>query len=345
MNLQRQVGVVLRSLPLLAAAALLTALPVYYQVNAQARVYQASSMLLVGQALQDANPDYLGLEVSRTLAGTYAWLVSTDGQLERVIDRLGLDQTPESLRPMVDATVREADSVITISARDQDPGRAAAIADAAAAELIAMAPTIDEGSQRAAVQADLTAMRADIDRTQARLDSLLGLGSPTAAQQAEIERLRGQLVDMRSTYTGLLGYGSDGGANSLTLIQPAVIPTASVEPRPLYFALVAAMTGLILAVALVFLLEWRDDRLRGGQQVEEITGLPVLAAIPNVSKGRGGPWLYEVGSAAWNAVDALRIATDSLVPQHDLSSIVVVSPSAYARLGKTVVEDESEMSA
>lgn len=329
MNLQRQLGVVLRSLPLVAAGALLTALPVYYFVSGQPRVYQASSMLIVGQALQDANPDYLGLEVSRNLAGTYAWLVGTDAQLQRVIDRLGLDQTPDTLGPAIKATVREADSVITIAVRDQDPALAAAIADAAAAELIAIAPTIDEGSERGAVQADIASVRADIDRSQARLDSLLGLENPTPAQQAEIERLRNQLLDLRSTYTGLLGYASDGGTNSLTLIQSAVVPTASVEPRPLYFALVAAATGLIAAIALVFVLEWRDDRLRGGQEVEEVSGLAILGAIPNVGKGKSGPLLYDVGSAAWDAADALRIGIDSLVPSSELSSLAVVSPEPH----------------
>jgi capsular exopolysaccharide synthesis family protein len=216
--------------------------------------------------------------------------------------------------------------VITISARDQDPVRAAAIADAAAAQLIAAAPTIDDTGDPGAVQADLASLRADIDRTQSRLDDLLGRESPTAAQQAEIERLRAQLLALRSTYTGLLGYAANGGANRLTLIQPAVVPTASVEPRPLYFALVAAVTGLLVAVALAFLLEWRDDRLRDGREVEEAAGLPVLGAIPNVGRGKGGPSLYDVGSPAWDAADALRIGIDSLVPRSELSSITIVSP-------------------
>ncbi len=254
MNLQRQIAAILRSLPLIAAGALLAGLPVYQLVSGQPRVYEASSTVLVGQALTDANPDYLGLEVSRNLAGTYAWLAGTDGQLQRVIDELGLDTTPEALRSRIQATVRESDSVITISARDQDPARAAAIADAAAAPLIAAAPPGDDSGDQGAVQSDLASLRADIDRTRSRLDDLLGLESPTVAQQAEIERLRGQLLALRSTYSGLLGYAVDGGANRLTLIQAAVVPTVSVEPRPLYFARGAAVTGLLVAVALAFVL-------------------------------------------------------------------------------------------
>lgn len=326
MNLQRQIGVILRSLPLIAAGALLTALPVYYMVNGQPRVYQASATIMVGQALNDANPDYLGLEVSRNLAGTYAWLMGQEAQLQRVIERLGLDMTPESLGSMIEATVRESDSVITITARDQDPSRAAAIADAAAAELIAVAPTVEDDVERTAVQQDIASLRADIARSQTRLEALLGLETPTAAQRTEIDRLRNELLALRSTYTGLLGYAADGGANSLTLLQPAVVPTSSVEPRPLYFTLVAAVAGLLVAVALAFVLEWRGDRLRSGQELEEVTGLSVLGAIPNAGKGKNGPWLYDVGSPAWDAADALRIGIDSLVPRDELSSITIVSP-------------------
>lgn len=335
MNLQRQIAAIIRSLPLIAAGALLAGLPVYQLVSGQPRVYEAESTVLVGQALTDANPDFLGLEVSRTLAGTYAWLAGTDGQLQRVIDTLGLDMSPDDLRSQIQATVREGDSVITISARDHDPVRAAAIADAVAAELIAAAPTAEDPGDRNSVESDLASLRADIDRAQSRLDDLLGLESPNAAQQAEIERLRAQLLALRSTYSDLLGYAGNGGANRLTLVQSAVVPTSSVEPRPLYFGLVAAVTGLLIAVALAFVLEWRDDRLRDGREIEEVTALPVLGAIPSVGRSKGGPVLYDVGSPAWDAADALRIGIESLISREELSSLTIVSPRSQE--GRTTV--------
>lgn len=327
-SLQRQVNAILRRLPYILLAVVVVALPTYLFMNSRTRIYEATSTVLVGQALTGANPDYLGLEVAQYLAGTYAWLAETTPLLERVIAEQGLPYTTEQLREAVTATVRDGNPVLAIAVRDPDPTLAAAIANDIVSQLVEASPTFSDGGD-ADVSQELAAIRADIVRSQERLDTLLAIESPTNAQQAEITRMRDYLLGLRSTYATLLGYSSSNGSNRLTVIQPAVPPTAWVEPRPFYFTAVAAAATLILAVALAYVAAIRDDRVREGEEVEQVTGLPILAAIPSGTRGRSrAPHIHPPGTPIASAIDGLRIGIEAFVQEQGGGmSIVVLSPS------------------
>jgi capsular polysaccharide biosynthesis protein len=65
-----------------------------------------------------------------------------------------------------------------------------------------------------------------------------------------------------------------------TVWEPAVVPGAPVSPDPLRNGLVALVAGLVLGVALAFLMEHLDDSWRSPEEAEQIVGRPVLAVIP-----------------------------------------------------------------
>lgn len=329
MSLQRQVRAILRRLPYILLAVVVVALPTYLYMNSRQRIYEATSTVLVGQALQGTDPDYLGLEVSQVLARTYAWLAETGLVLESVIEDLSLPYTPEALRQAVTATVGDSSAaVLSISVRDPDPTQAAAIANAIVDQLVARSPGSSDPDE-VSVEQDLVALRADIAASQAELDALLGLETRTAAQQTEVTRLRDYLLGLRTTYGTLLGYSSSSGTNRLTVIQPADASPDPVEPRPLYFVLVAAAATLVVAVAVAYLAAMRDDRVREGAEVEEATGLPILAAIPATSRSRKrAPRIHPTHSAAASSIDALRIGIEAFVPNRGAGvSIVILSPT------------------
>ncbi len=330
MSLQRQVKAILRRLPYILLAVVLVALPTYLYMNSRSRIYEASSTVLVGEALAGANPDFLDLEVAQYLAGTYAWLSETAPLLDRVIAELSLPYSSDQLREAVTATVREGNPVLTVAVRDTDPNTASAIADVIVAQLIAASPTFSNQDETD-VEHQLEAIRTDIVRSQERLDALLAVDSPTAAEQAEIIRLRDYLLGSRQIYGTLLGFSASNGSNRLTVIQPAAPPSGYVEPRPVYFTAVAAAATLVLAVALAYVAATRDERVREGEEVEEATGLPILAAIPSAARGRGRPshiHIHPPGSPAATSIDALRIGIEAAVPERRGGmSVVVLSPS------------------
>src|SRR5437879_7396460 len=67
-------------------------------------------------------------------------------------------------------------------------------------------------------------------------------------------------------------------------VIPALLPTEPVRPRPLRDAGIGALVGLGLALALIFLFEWIDDRLASPEEVQEAIGLDTLAIIPELSR-------------------------------------------------------------
>jgi capsular polysaccharide biosynthesis protein len=65
-----------------------------------------------------------------------------------------------------------------------------------------------------------------------------------------------------------------------TVWEPAAVPDAPVSPNLLRNGLVALVAGLMLGVALAFLVEHLDDSWRSPEEAEQIGGRPVLAVIP-----------------------------------------------------------------
>ena len=71
---------------------------------------------------------------------------------------------------------------------------------------------------------------------------------------------------------------------TVTVADRAPLPTAPDRPKPTLYTLVAAMLGLAIGLALAFLRDRLDRRLRTSEDVEERFDAPVLARI--VRRGR-----------------------------------------------------------
>jgi polysaccharide biosynthesis transport protein len=67
-------------------------------------------------------------------------------------------------------------------------------------------------------------------------------------------------------------------------ILPAQKPTDPVRPKPLLYTGIAAIVGLGLALALILMFEWTDDRLTRLEEAEELLGMDLLAMIPCLSR-------------------------------------------------------------
>jgi capsular polysaccharide biosynthesis protein len=84
-------------------------------------------------------------------------------------------------------------------------------------------------------------------------------------------------------------------------IRSRAISADQIQPKPLLNAVAGAVLGLLLGVALAFLLTWMEaDLLRTPAAVERSLGLPVLGAIPPAAGGR---------EAAQPAATARRVGT------------------------------------
>jgi capsular polysaccharide biosynthesis protein len=74
--------------------------------------------------------------------------------------------------------------------------------------------------------------------------------------------------------------------NVIALANRAPVPDQPVSPRPKVNMGIAAVLGLLVGVALAFLLEYMDSTLRGPEDVQRLLGLPVLGEIPVIETPR-----------------------------------------------------------
>jgi non-specific protein-tyrosine kinase len=288
-DLRRQIGIIRGWLPLFIASVALAAGVAFVLSNMLPRTYEAKARLNVGQSLSAVNPDYSQLLVSQRLSTTYAAVATTRPILQSVIGQLGLGVTSDELSTRVRADAPLDSTLLTISAQDTDPTRAAAIANALAEQLIAASPAIQgrEAEFQASIDADLLGTQAQIDATQTRADALTSVANRTAAQDAELATLEDRLVSLRSTYATLLSFSSSNASNLLSVVEPAVAPDAPVSPRPLLNTLVAAVLGLLLAAGVVVVAVHLDDRITDSEAVQDVVGIGTLGAIARM-KGDGG---------------------------------------------------------
>ena len=298
MDLRRQIAIVRAWLPLLVASVVLAA-GVAFAVSSQLpKSYEAKATLIVGQSLSAVSPDYNQILVSQRLSATYAAVAKTRPTLGSVIQRLGLGVTSDELAQRIRVDAPLDSTLLTITAQDADPSRAAAIANALAQQLIAASPAI-QGRQAeflASINADLTATQDQVRTTQAQVEALSGLPERTAAQDAELATLEGRLVSLRSTYATLLSFSSSNASNLLSVIEPAVAPIAPVSPKPLLNTLLAAVLGLLLAVGVAFVAEYLDDSIKDSEQVQEVAGLSTLGAIVRMKGDRARSEIYRLAA-------------------------------------------------
>lgn len=101
------------------------------------KVYEATAQAFVSNNVEDAKSSEAqsGSQYVFDRMDSYALLVSTKAVAEGVIASLKLDMTPSTLSSHVKASVTPDTIVLRVTASDDDPKRAAAIANATVAEL------------------------------------------------------------------------------------------------------------------------------------------------------------------------------------------------------------------
>jgi len=67
-------------------------------------------------------------------------------------------------------------------------------------------------------------------------------------------------------------------------VLPAQIPTEPVRPKVLENTLIGALVGLGLALALIVMFEWIDDRPKSPEEVQELLGVEPLTVFPWLSR-------------------------------------------------------------
>ena len=239
-----------------------------------------------------------------TLVGTTAVAERAGQELEKQGGNAGdlSDDVSASLTSPDDPYSSE---FIAITARDDDPVRAADSANAFAAAL---------GASRA--KESKSEIRKTIDRLEQQASEV------QADDPAGAEQLSTQLQELR----GLLA----SQAESTQVIEPATPASAPISPQPRRNTALAFVLAILLAAGAVPLADALNRRLRDPDELEPLLGASMLAQIPERAFPGNAP-----GNEVRESFQTLRASLTYFNLDRELEMILVTSPGHEE--GKTTV--------
>lgn len=253
-------------------------------------VYRASARFLIDEAPRGSiSNEYAQILLEERLAQTYVQIIKTNSVLQETLNRL---ENPvanmERLAAMVTISAPQDTKILVISVEDVDPVRAAAIANMVGEVFIEQ--NLERQSQRYAEpianwEARIQEIGDEIEALDTQINALAGV--ETAEDLASRSRLETQRNEARVRYTDAFNKINDlqiaqvQSNNNLLPIEPATPPSPDrpIRPRTLNNTLLAAAVGGMLALGIVFLIEYLDDTVKSPDQILGDSGLSTLGAI------------------------------------------------------------------
>lgn len=306
-----------------------------YSIGREDR-YEGVATILVAQpeSILGSSP----VEPER-LVRTNLALLELESVAERVRRSLRLrdrELTADELLDNVEAEARDDSDVISVRYRDEDPEVAATVANAFATQYVNFRNRLSRASLQAA-----------IDVARGQLDAL----SPGQRRRRPGQTIERRLNDLE------LSIAQQRGA--VDVVNRAEVPGERVSPRPLLWTLLALPAGLLLAVLLAGLVAFLDRRLKREEQVEALTGLPIISAIPRrsealVRRKGSGVWADPHEAEAYNRLatnlrffefqrDMRTVLVTSAVPQEGKTTVTLRLAAALAGTGQGVLAVEADL--
>jgi capsular exopolysaccharide synthesis family protein len=185
---------------------------------------------------------------------------------------------------------------------------------------------INSETRAIAVQSRIDALDQIIDRQNKRLKKL-----PEA--EVNLAQLTRQKMANEEIYTMLLGKLEESKiAESMQIsearvIDIATLPDRPVQPKPKQYTILGFLLGACIGLGGAFLLENLDTSLKSSKEIEEITGLSVLATIPLVRENHRPrvPTIDEPHSQIAEAYRILRTNIAFAATAKPIKSVLITS--------------------
>lgn len=345
---------------LILLAALVTVIVAGLGAALQEPSYSASATVRVAQAAS-GSIEYVDYVYAERLMNTYTEILRSRPLLGEVIKRLDLSVTREELAKQIKAEVLLNTELLRVTVEDADPALARDIANVLASLLVEQGRSLYFGggkSAREILQEQLDAVENNLADHRAELQELM---SSQAADQDAISALDSKIGLEEEIYARLLVQYEEARvsevtrANSVSIVESAVLPDEASSPRLKLYLALGLLAGLIIGVALAFLLESLAPALHSASDLEAAVNLPVLATIPRLRpSGKVKPGSNLADSVAGPGEEAYRIlrtnvffSTTAPVPKSLLvtsaepgagkSTVVAHLAAVLAQLGREVV--------
>jgi capsular exopolysaccharide synthesis family protein len=302
---------------------------VYAWSASKPKVYQSSALIQVQAQSVDTSLFSTPQQSSEEALNASARLAKT-GAMAEVAARY-LRPRPTEPRSLLGQIATEPDiesGFITITATDSDPDRAAAIANAFAQAV----RTTRAEKARTQIDPAVAALRRDLEQ----------LNPNDPADKVQRFQLSQQLQRLRAIRAAQ--------GNNAQVVEPATSGDP-VSPNPVRNTLMALILSVFVGVALVFVVDGLDRRIRSVDELEGIGRVPLLGIVPLPNTN---------GYKRLEAVEAFRMLRASLTyfnVDRQLRIVVVSSPlkgdgkttvvtnlgEAIARTGKDVILVDADL--
>lgn len=337
MELRQYLSVLWRWLWLIALCAVVAAFCSWWVVKDQPDLYQTSTTLMIGSAIEKANPTSVDLTSSERLALTYSELIKREIILRATAQALGFEDGWPALREKIGTNLIRGTQLMEIQVVDTDPQRATLIANEVSRQLIdAVQESKPVTANRAFIEEQAASLPAKIQAAQQEIQDLEAqLGSAFSAReitelQNRISTLENQVSSWQTTFAQYQTLLGEGSINTLKVVEVAQLPTSPVSSQWVVEVLLAAVIGMILAVGAAFLVEYLDDTLKSSEDVTKATGITMLGAISRMKAGDPTERLITIRhprSPISEAYRALRTNLQFSSLDNPLRSLVVTSPN------------------
>jgi polysaccharide biosynthesis transport protein len=194
------------------------------------------------------------------------------------------------------------------------------------------------------------ARRAELEQTLAQLQNN---GMATADKEVRLRELEREAAASRSLYTTLLTRALETRAQQTLQLADAevasgaMVPLEPSFPRSRQLLPIAAVVGLLLGAAIVWLLERTRSGITSKEEAERIIGLPVIATLPRIKHRQSGSGL--ISSLALRLNESMRplevavgrdgagklILVTSALPNEGRSATASALAVRIARSGRT----------
>ena len=293
---------------LIAAAVVATiALALLFTLR-QEKVYEASAIVSVSTPTTGAASQTDQATAARSAAGTLIVVVTSSGYRERAAAALEINRRQEAANAAADPTKPKLEltsaitpfvigsrvtastigdtELIRITATGPTPGGARALSQIYAEYVVKQSAdqaTRTAAAQRQALQEQASGIRKQISSLTFDLRAASAAGNNTT-----VDNLTEQINALRTTQTQLtlqiaqIGSASTSGDPTLTVASPSTENGTPISPRLKFNLAVAAVVGLLLGLVLAWIRDQLDRTVRTIDEIESLTGRPVLATIPLV---------------------------------------------------------------
>jgi polysaccharide biosynthesis transport protein len=254
----------------------------------QPEVYVSRTTLMIGQTINNLNPDSGQIMIATQLATIYADMANREPIQNATMEALGITSLPSYQARVIPNT-----QLIEIAVTDTNPERAQIIADKLAEQLMLQGPTegsTETGQRQEFIKEQLSSLQAQIIETEARIEDLqkeltgLSSASQVANTEEEINDLTQKLTTLRQNYANFLANSQEGALNILSVVEPANLPSRSVGSNKLLVIFLAAAVGLSLSAGAAYLIEYIDRTIKTTADVERVLNYPVIGYLSEIPR-------------------------------------------------------------